>query len=304
MQIIDAQIHQPRTEKPLGGPGAETDHYGNLLHHGTGVMESDYALQVLVSIELAREAMDSVGVDAALLNGPMAFMDAAIERYPERFAACITWDPSIGDPDGWIRTFRQHPAHLAIRTSFANPALEPIFAAAEKLGVPVFGGFRQAAAVAPIADAHPVLTIIVDHFGLSQPPVFAQKPVPWDELPITLALATYPNVLVKFSGAPALSLTPYPHPDIWPHLYRVIEAFGPGRLMWASDFTRMRMSAGNTAVNGPRSAWGGLYSDAVGFLRDTTEISAADKEMIFSGTIRRVLNWPSTTSARTEARTR
>jgi predicted TIM-barrel fold metal-dependent hydrolase len=167
-----------------------------------------------------------------------------------------------------------------------------MFAAAEKQGVPVFGGFRQAAAVAPIAEAHPKLTIIVDHFGISQPPVYKQKPDPWDELPITLALAKYSNVHVKFSGAPALSREPYPHADIWPHLHQVIEAFGPDRLMWASDFTRMRMSEGNTAENGPKSAWGGLYSDAVGFLRDTAEVSQDVKEQIFSGTIRRVLGWP------------
>jgi predicted TIM-barrel fold metal-dependent hydrolase len=292
MEIIDAQVHQPRTEKPLGTPGAETDHYGSLLHGGRDVSESDFAVQTLVSIELAREAMDCVGVDAALLNGPLEFMDAAIERYPGRFAACMSWDVRISDPDQRIREFREHAAHLAIRASFANPALEPMFAAAEKLGVPVFGGFRQASSVGPVAAAHPNLTLVVDHFGLSQPPVFPQKPEPWDELPITLALAKYSNVHVKFSGAPALSLTPYPHLDIWPHLHAVIDAFGPKRLMWASDFTRMRMSEGNTAVNGPRSAWGGLYSDAVNFLRDTTEVSQPDKKEIFGGTIRRVLNWP------------
>lgn len=292
MEIIDAQIHQPRTARPLGAPGAETDHYGNLLLHGEGVTENDYALQTLVSIELAREAMDCVGVDAALLNGPLEFMDAAIDRYPDRFAACVTWDVTIADPDEWIREFRQAPAHLAIRAGFANPALEPMFAAAEKQGVPVFGGFRQAAAVAPVAEAHLDLTIIVDHFGLSQPPVFKQKPDPWDELPITLALAKYPKVHVKFSGAPALSLQPYPHQDVWPRLHEVIDAFGPDRLMWASDFTRMRMSEGNTALNGPKSAWGGLYSDAVGFLRDTSEVSQDVKEEIFGQTIRRVLHWP------------
>jgi hypothetical protein len=292
MEIIDAQIHQPRTASPLGARGAETDHYGNLLHHGHGVSESDYALQTLVSIELAREAMDCVGVDVALLNGPLEFMDAAVKRYPERFAACMTWDVGIADPDAWIGKFRQDSAHLAIRAGFGNPALEPMFAAAEMQDVPVFGGFRQAAAVAPVAEAHPALSIIVDHFGISQPPVFRQKPDPWDELPITLALAKYPNVYVKFSGAPALSLQPYPHADVWPHLHAVIDAFGPDRLMWASDFTRMRMAEGDTAANGPKSAWGGLYSDAVGFLRDTSEVSLDVKGQIFGGTIRRVLRWP------------
>jgi len=291
MEIIDTQIHQPRPDKLFGPPDAERDHYGNLLRGGKGVSDADFEVQQLLSIELAREAMDSVGVDAALLNGPLQFMDAAIARYPERFAACSSWDPAIADPEAWLREFTRDPAHLAIRLQF-NPALEPVYAAAEKLGVPVFGGFRAAAAVAPIAEAHQDLTIIVDHFGLSQPPVYAQKPDPWDELPITLALARFPNVLVKFSGAPALSLEPYPHADLWPHLHQVIDAFGPDRLMWASDFTRMRMARGDTSRIGPKAQWGGLYSDSVGFLRDTLEVSAADKEKIFGSTARRVLGWP------------
>jgi predicted TIM-barrel fold metal-dependent hydrolase len=85
-------------------------------------------------------------------------------------------------------------------------------------------------------------------------------------------------------------------------LHQVIDAFGPDRLMWASDFTRMRMAEGNTALMGPKSAWGGLYSDAVGFLRDTPEISQEDKEKIFSGTIRRVLAWPAPSPVAVAAR--
>ncbi len=40
----------------------------------------------------------------------------------------------------------------------------------------------------------------------------------------------------------------------------------------------------------PREQWH-LYRDCLGHLRDTDEIGAADKQLIFGDTIRRVLRW-------------
>jgi predicted TIM-barrel fold metal-dependent hydrolase len=119
---------------------------------------------------------------------------------------------------------------------------------------------------------------------------------PWDRLPGLLGLAKYPNVHVKFSGAPVLSREPFPHKDVWPYLHQVVNAFTPARLLWGSDFTRLRWIpqylGGGTA---PRDQWR-LYSDSVSYLRDTTELSQSDKEQIFGGTIRRVLRWPKAAS--------
>jgi predicted TIM-barrel fold metal-dependent hydrolase len=285
VEIIDAQVHQPHAGKSIDGYGPEVDR--------------------LVSIELVREAMDCVGVDAALLNASEEFVDAAIMRYPERFAGCFWWNPETPNPHEWIRQYLAHPAHLAIRVKmvdwttdalnheFDSGRLEPLFAAAEKEGVPLFFSTHGlAGSLGPIAKAHPGLTVIVDHLGLSQPPVVKQRANPWDRLPAVLGLAEYPNTAVKFSGAPALSLMAYPHTDIWPHLHKIIDAFGPDRLMWGSDFTRLRMAEGNTTLNGPKSAWAGLYSDSVNYLRDTNEVSQAEKEKLFGGTIRRILRWP------------
>jgi L-fuconolactonase len=96
--------------------------------------------------------------------------------------------------------------------------------------------------------------------------------------------------VVKFSGALTLSREPYPHRDLWPYLLKIVEAFGPDRLLWGSDFTRLRKSPG-TFRRGPKSDWCALYSDSVTFLRDTDELSSADNEKIFAGSIRRLLRW-------------
>src|SRR6266849_9816541 len=57
-----------------------------------------------------------------------------------------------------------------------------------------------------------------------------------------LALATYPNVAVKLSGAPSYSSHPYPYRNIHPYLRQIFDAFGPQRCFWGTDITRMPCS--------------------------------------------------------------
>jgi L-fuconolactonase len=282
MEIIDAQIHKP-------GPVAPWEFGG----------ESHLAL----STELAREAMDCVGVDVSLINSSDDFCEAAVRRYPERFAACGGIDPRIPDLAEVVAGYRKRPGFLAVRViirnwmdgtlvpGFKDGVLEPLFVAAEKHSLPVFlSAQANPGSVESVAKAHPDLVIIVDHLGLAQQPMAVGRD-PWEQLPAVNKLARFPNVAVKFSGAPTLSSAPYPHPDIWPHLLKIVEAFTPDRLMWGSDFTRLRMPTGSLE-RAPRELWSGFYSDAVNFLRDTDQISKGDKEKIFAGTIRRLLRWP------------
>jgi len=65
---------------------------------------------------------------------------------------------------------------------------------------------------------------------------------------------------------------------------------GPDRMMWGTDFTRMRWKPGSTDL-ARRERWR-FYSDCLNYLRDTNELSASDKEKMFGKTIRRVLRWP------------
>jgi L-fuconolactonase len=289
MEIIDAQIHAPRPVLPLDAS------------HSLDV-------EMLLTCELAREAMDSVGVDVAVVNSGQDVLDYCVARYPNRFVGCVSMNSSVPDLEQTIATYRQRPGMLAIRVrvvdwatktvtdEFASGNLERVFGPAEEHGVPVFcAAMGVARVLGPVASAHPDLTLIVDHFGVSSPPPMRLvDPDPWASLPDVLSLAAFPNVAVKFSGATALSREPYPHRDLWEHLHRVVEAFGPERLMWGSDFTRLRMGSGTTD-RGPREEWGGLYSEVVHFLRDTDELSEEDKTMIFSGTLRRLLRWPGAT---------
>ncbi len=61
-------------------------------------------------------------------------------------------------------------------------------------------------------------------------------------LPQLLALAKHPNVAVKATGQPGYVRDPYPFPSIHDALHRVFDAFGPRRMFWGTDITRMRCS--------------------------------------------------------------
>jgi len=284
MEIIDAQIHEPQPTKPVDASFGEE-------------------VSLLVGVEIAREAIDCVGVDAALIFARQAYMDACVARYPDRFAGALTFDYNADDLDEQVATFRQRPGMLAgrnlvgnardatLRPEFGEGKFERLYVAAEKHNLPLFFSTHgHAEVMASVARAHPGLTMVIDHLGVSQSPVSPPRDEPWDRLPGLLSLAQFPNVHVKFSGAPVLSREAYPHRDVWPYLHQVINAFGPQRLMWGSDFTRLRWVP---VVGGlaPRDQWH-FYSDSVNYLRDTTEIGPHDKELILGGTIRRVLRWP------------
>lgn len=76
-------------------------------------------------------------------------------------------------------------------------------------------------------------------------------PVLWDpdstgaqpayrNLPQLLALARHPNVAVKATGQAGHALDWYPFRSIYDALHRVFDAFGPRRMFWGTDTTRMR----------------------------------------------------------------
>jgi predicted TIM-barrel fold metal-dependent hydrolase len=168
---------------------------------------------------------------------------------------------------------------------------DPIFTEAERVGLPIFVSTHGwASAMEAVAARHPELVLIIDHIGVSQHPVSPPNDDPWARFPDLLALAKYPNVHVKLCGAPLLSEQAYPYHDIWPHLDALFEAFGFDRVMWGSDYTRMRQA---DLPRGERPRRRGLsYGDSLSYLLDSERIGFADKKKLFGGALRSALNWP------------
>lgn len=283
IEIVDAQIHEPWPGKPLDDTQAsETS---------------------LWQVELAREAMDAVGVDRALAVTDEAFIDLAHARYPGRFPGVHTFWHTHADLAGEVRRIRAHPAMVAgralvgnfidaqMRPEFDQGIFDPLYAAAEEVGLPIFNSTHGGCArLAPVAERHPDLVLIVDHIGVAQHPVSPPETMSWAPFEDLLALARFPNVHVKLCGAPLLSRENYPYRDIWPNLRRMITAFGAERILWGSDYTRLR-SADLPLGERPRRR-GISYAENLNYLLYGDLLTDAEKCLILGGNACRLFDLP------------
>ncbi|HYZ20667.1 MAG TPA: amidohydrolase family protein [Rhodopila sp.] len=277
MPIIDVQVHAYERNHP-GRPWA------GFLHGPAEVTGDDMVA-----------AMDSVGVDGAILVSPFSLyrFDAsyALEvyaRHPGRFGLVKPVDPN--DPAvaevvaDWAKTKGTVGVRIMLNRGVsedpADPGITRILTAA-KHNLPVnvlcWGRLEQ---MERIAALNPDTQIIIDHLGLQQPFEPPPPPEPWAELPKVLKLAAHRNVAIKVSGACTLSHQPYPYDDIWDPLSRVFDAFGIERCMWGTDWTR----ATNLLT----------YQQGVEPFRMTHRLSDSDKAALMGGSLQRIYNWSPT----------
>jgi predicted TIM-barrel fold metal-dependent hydrolase len=280
IEIIDTQIHGPNPGVPLE--------------------ESQAGLLPMFQVELAREAMDAVGVDIALAVTGEPFIDLAQQRYPGRFPGVATFSHTHADLASEVRRVRAHPAMVAgralvgdfktaiMRPEFDEGVFDPIYAAAEEVGLPIFNSTHGGCArMAAIAERHPDLTLINDHIGVAQHPVSPPETMHWGPFADLLELAVYPNIAVKLCGAPLLSKQNYPFDDLWPNLAKLFEAFGFDRVMWGSDYTRLR-TADRPRGDRPRQR-GVTYAESLDFLRRSDRLGFEEKQALLGGTARQLL---------------
>jgi L-fuconolactonase len=238
-------------------------------------------------------AMDAVGVDGAVLVSPFSMYryDASYvlsvrAAHPGRFALVKpvnSADPAVAETIAdWAATKGTVGIRLMLLPGVsedpADPGLNRVLAAAARHSLPInllgTGRLEQAR---ELAARNPDTGVVIDHLGLSQP---VDPPAPsnaWADLPKLLALAAYPNVTVKISGACTLSHEPFPYPDIWDPLFRVFDAFGLNRCLWGTDWTRaVRLLT---------------YKQGVEAFRITSRLSDSDRATLMGETLSRVYKW-------------
>src|SRR5947208_12981525 len=136
-----------------------------------------------------------------------------------------------------IDTVKSRPGVLGLRFALLQPhqktwltdgSLDWLWPAAERAGLPVAllgPGLLQA--IGPIAQRHPGLKLIIDHFG--------RPDAAWSNLPDLVAAAKHPNVALKATGAPSYSAEAYPYRDIHGHIRKLSDAYGPERMVCETD---------------------------------------------------------------------
>src|SRR6516225_3336990 len=147
--------------------------------------------------------------------------------------------------------------------------------AAAGLAYDVVGEPRHLPATVTAAGRLPQLTFVLDHVGNPDLTTKPRASEPWASA--FSRLAALPNVTAKLSGI--LSEPPRPGAGslahLWPYYDTALAGFGPGRLMFGSDW--------------PVSTLGASYAQVCAAARALTAgLSPAEQEAIFSSTARRV----------------
>lgn len=212
--------------------------------------------QTDVPLDAARDVMASNTIERAVLVQPVfrgqdnRYVAECARAEPARFAAVCVVDPCTPGAaerlEHWVhqgcRGLRLRPRIAAEESIFGDPATYPLWEAAARLGVVVslLCGPAHLRSVAALAARFPDVSIVVDHLGHPDPAV-GTGAAAFREL---LDLARQPRVFVKLSGFYHFSDQPFPFPGCWDLIRAVYEHFGPGRLVWGSDFPHVAVTCG------------------------------------------------------------
>jgi predicted TIM-barrel fold metal-dependent hydrolase len=237
MQIVDSQIHLWENAR----------------------MSPQHRQIPTYSMDDALQEMAQAGVDAAVIHPPSTLGEAmnalaveAARQHPDKF--CILGNFDLQSPERLdiVKNWRQRPGMLGFRFTFNQPhqqswwtdgSLDWFWAACEQEGLPIgliAGGHM--ADLARVAQRHPGLKLHIDHHGRGGGGGSGTDDAAFANLGEMLALAQYPNVAVKLSGAPSYSSHPYPYRNIHTYIQQIFDAFGPQRCFWGTDITRMPCS--------------------------------------------------------------
>ncbi len=268
MLIVDAQVHTWANNKPT-----------NPNHRQVASFSKD---------DLLKE-MDEAGVGAAVIHPPgwdpnsNELAVEAARQHPDRLSILGNFPLDRPESRALIDGWKRRPGMLGLRFALLQPhqrtwwtdgTMDWLWPAAERAGIPIA---LLAASFMPkvgeIAERHRGLKLIIDHLGR---PSNTKDDAAWASLPELLALAKHPNVAVKATGAPSYSSEPYPYRNIHGSLRQLYDAFGPERMFWGTDITRMPCS------------WRQCVTM---FTEELPWLSARDKELIMGRALCTWLNW-------------
>lgn len=129
-----------------------------------------------------------------------------------------------------IRGMRSIPAKSG---RLDDPGVDKLWTTAERLGIVINAlvDRDKRAELEGLARRHPKLRVVIDHcLNLKAGP--AMEPTLSD----MVALAKLPNLYAKLTFIPTGSAEPFPCRDLHDACRTIIQAFGPDRCVWGSDF--------------------------------------------------------------------
>jgi L-fuconolactonase len=252
-----------------------------------GPINRAFAFDELAPLLAAAGIDRTVLVQSADNHDDTDHMLQVADRHSE-IGAVVAWLPLDRPAEAATRleALQAHPAFRGVRCSInfepdvewlLRPDVGEGLALLEARGIPfdVVSVRRRHLELVPLlSERHPDLVMIIDH--LSKPPIGRDDSWVrgWERN--LRAAAANPNVLAKVSGLfPAgRELGDWTAEDLRPFVHVAVDAFGPERLMWGSDWPIVELAGGYAR------AWTELN---VLF----AELGAAERAAILGGTAAR-----------------
>jgi predicted TIM-barrel fold metal-dependent hydrolase len=258
MSIIDSHLHLFRSY---------SEQYPRPIHPGLAEAERE-----ALAADLIKE-MDSAGVDKAILVplGPQDQYVSEVQReYPGKFAAVGIFDPTSDDQEKNLDSRIAESRIQGIRVGHVDHKknlgddprtfeMFPLFKAMAERNLKVwfYAEPPQVRLFTKVLKELPNLVAVFNHCGFMvslenlcideySRPHFSVT-VPPETLDLLEEAAVNPNACIHFSGQYAFTHDLYPHDDIKPVAQRLINIFGPSRMLWASDFPWIKEVPGYAA---------------------------------------------------------
>ncbi len=267
-RIIDSHVHVWKHDpKYPFAPGAK-------------VPPRDATPEMLLALMKANGVSKTVIIQVIHYKYDNRYALSVLKQYPETFRGVCRIDPlDPAAPDRlsyWTEQgfhgVRISPSGDASGDWFRGPLMPPLWKRCQDLKVPmtVLAPITRMPDIVPLMDRTPDLTLVIDHMAdcpIDQP----------EQLEKLIALKRYPNVFVKISHTWSISKQPYPWLDAQQYVKRLHDAYGPQRLMWATDWPILE-------------TWT-RYDKALTVVRDDMKfLNAEDKQWMLSKTVELV--WP------------
>ncbi len=229
MRVIDPHVHVWKSDTVF--PWAPET---------TQPPKEDATPEMLLQMMQAHGVERTVLVQVIYYRWDNRYTAQALDLYPQQFAGVCRVNPldraapdhlSYWTEERGFQGVRLSPATDAAGDWFQGPLMDPIFARAAQLHVPmlILTGPTRLPDLAAILERHPDLDVVIDHMADCPP----DRP---DLVALLLDMARYPRVYVKISHTWSLSREPYPWRDTHDLVQRVYQAFGAQRIMWGTDW--------------------------------------------------------------------
>jgi predicted TIM-barrel fold metal-dependent hydrolase len=224
------------------------------------------------------QAAEEVGVDRVVLiqhhtyhGWDNSYMLDAAQRFPDRFRVTGMVDDTMPHPDRRMRKLlKQHVTALRITSWIggtgqwlASPGMAAMWkcAADTRQAMACLINPEDLPAVDRMCRKHPDTPVVIDHFAR----IGVDGTIREKDLNNLCQLAKHKHTFAKLSAFYALGKKQPPYDDLIPMIRRVYEAFGPRRLMWASDAPYQ--------VVAPHT-----YGASLALVRDNLDFLSADEQ--------------------------